>query len=178
MSPLGVFDAPFMPIQRGSSLPSWSLSWKTHAAPSWMLANPRIRSAMYSCFRIDYSKLPPIPPVEKVFILDPLIATGNTACAALTMIIEWGVPGNGSCYTSASWTTVWSVFSEPDQVARCNCVKTGIGAYKGWIPRAWGKEMVTLKFDVLMMRHFRSGSLPLTRTSRKKELSIQDLEIQ
>ncbi|KAF8351316.1 armadillo/beta-catenin/plakoglobin [Amanita rubescens] len=39
-----------------------------------------------------YSKLPPIPPVEKVFVLDPLIATGNTACAALTMIIEWGVP--------------------------------------------------------------------------------------
>jgi len=38
-----------------------------------------------------YSKLPPVPPVEKVFILDPLIATGNTACAALTMIIEWGV---------------------------------------------------------------------------------------
>jgi uracil phosphoribosyltransferase len=57
---------------------------------------------MYSCFRIDYSKLPPIPPVEKVFILDPLIATGNTACAALTMITEWGVPGNGLCYKSAS----------------------------------------------------------------------------
>ncbi|KAK2466330.1 hypothetical protein APHAL10511_001972 [Amanita phalloides] len=39
-----------------------------------------------------YSKLPPQPPVDKVFVLDPLIATGNTACAALTMIHEWGVP--------------------------------------------------------------------------------------
>ncbi|KAF8746004.1 hypothetical protein AX14_004292 [Amanita brunnescens Koide BX004] len=39
-----------------------------------------------------YSKLPPSVPVDKVFVLDPLIATGNTACAALTMIVEWGVP--------------------------------------------------------------------------------------
>ncbi|KAF8623422.1 hypothetical protein AX15_006365 [Amanita polypyramis BW_CC] len=39
-----------------------------------------------------YSKLPPEPPVEKVFLLDPLIATGGTACAALTMIVDWGIP--------------------------------------------------------------------------------------
>jgi len=39
-----------------------------------------------------YSKLPPTPPVDKVFLLDPVIATGNTACAALAMIIDWGVP--------------------------------------------------------------------------------------
>ncbi|KAF8639784.1 hypothetical protein AX17_001044 [Amanita inopinata Kibby_2008] len=39
-----------------------------------------------------YSKLPPSPPVDQVFVLDPLIATGGTACAALAMIVEWGVP--------------------------------------------------------------------------------------
>jgi uracil phosphoribosyltransferase len=39
-----------------------------------------------------YSKLPPSPPVDMVFLLDPLIATGGTACAALTMIADWGIP--------------------------------------------------------------------------------------
>ncbi|KAJ7591196.1 uracil phosphoribosyltransferase-domain-containing protein [Mycena floridula] len=38
-----------------------------------------------------YSKLPPKPPVEMVFLLDPLIATGGTACAALSMIEDWGL---------------------------------------------------------------------------------------
>ncbi|TFK76041.1 armadillo/beta-catenin/plakoglobin [Pluteus cervinus] len=39
-----------------------------------------------------YSKLPPHPTVDQVFLLDPLIATGGTASAALTMITDWGVP--------------------------------------------------------------------------------------
>ncbi|KAF5388137.1 hypothetical protein D9615_000266 [Tricholomella constricta] len=39
-----------------------------------------------------YSKLPPSPPVDEVFLLDPLIATGGTACAALAMIVDWGIP--------------------------------------------------------------------------------------
>ena len=43
----------------------------------------------------DYSKLPQTPPVDIVFVLDPLIATGGTACAALAMIIDWGIPGEG-----------------------------------------------------------------------------------
>ncbi|KAF9451627.1 armadillo/beta-catenin/plakoglobin [Macrolepiota fuliginosa MF-IS2] len=41
-----------------------------------------------------YSKLPPSPPVDQVFLLDPLIATGGTALAALAMIIDWGIPIN------------------------------------------------------------------------------------
>ncbi|CDO74617.1 hypothetical protein BN946_scf184325.g4 [Trametes cinnabarina] len=41
-----------------------------------------------------YSKLPANPTVEQVFLLDPLIATGGTACAALNMITEWGIPVN------------------------------------------------------------------------------------
>ncbi|KAH0840082.1 putative uracil phosphoribosyltransferase [Lanmaoa asiatica] len=40
----------------------------------------------------DYSKLPSVPPVDAVFLLDPLVATGGTACAALTMLLDWGIP--------------------------------------------------------------------------------------
>lgn len=39
-----------------------------------------------------YSKLPPSPALDNVFLLDPLIATGGTACAALAMIVDWGIP--------------------------------------------------------------------------------------
>ena len=28
-----------------------------------------------------------------VYLLDPLIATGGTAMAAIAMIVDWGVPG-------------------------------------------------------------------------------------
>ncbi|KAF9483951.1 armadillo/beta-catenin/plakoglobin [Pholiota conissans] len=38
-----------------------------------------------------YSKLPPSPPIDQVFLLDPLIATGGTASAALAMIADWGI---------------------------------------------------------------------------------------
>lgn len=41
-----------------------------------------------------YSKLPPNPTVDICFLLDPLIATGGTACAALTMLLDWGIPIN------------------------------------------------------------------------------------
>jgi hypothetical protein len=41
----------------------------------------------------DYSKLSSAPPVDAVFLLDPLVATGGTACAALSMLLDWGIPG-------------------------------------------------------------------------------------
>jgi len=41
---------------------------------------------------LDYSKLPKQPNVDQVFLLDPLIATGGTVCAALNMIKDWGYP--------------------------------------------------------------------------------------
>ncbi|PIL36912.1 hypothetical protein GSI_00602 [Ganoderma sinense ZZ0214-1] len=41
-----------------------------------------------------YSKLPKDPNVDQVFLLDPLIATGGTACAALAMLVDWGIPEN------------------------------------------------------------------------------------
>lgn len=39
-----------------------------------------------------YSKLPAQPSVEQVFILDPLIATGGTAAACVSMMLDWGLP--------------------------------------------------------------------------------------
>ncbi|KIJ70247.1 hypothetical protein HYDPIDRAFT_172119 [Hydnomerulius pinastri MD-312] len=39
-----------------------------------------------------YSKLPSVPTVDTVFLLDPLVATGGTVCAALTMLLDWGIP--------------------------------------------------------------------------------------
>ncbi|KAH9994080.1 armadillo beta-catenin plakoglobin [Russula compacta] len=41
-----------------------------------------------------YSKLPASPPVDLVYLLDPLIATGGTATAALNMVTDWGIPVN------------------------------------------------------------------------------------
>lgn len=41
-----------------------------------------------------YSKLPASPPVDMIFLPDPLIATGGTATAALHMITDWGIPIN------------------------------------------------------------------------------------
>jgi len=39
-----------------------------------------------------YSKLPSTPTIDMVYLLDPLIATGGTATAAIGMITDWGVP--------------------------------------------------------------------------------------
>lgn len=39
-----------------------------------------------------YSKLPSEPSVDRVYILDPLIATGGTAITCVRMINEWGIP--------------------------------------------------------------------------------------
>jgi uracil phosphoribosyltransferase len=38
-----------------------------------------------------YSKLPPGSPVDLAFILDPMLATGGSACLALQTLTEWGV---------------------------------------------------------------------------------------
>ena len=38
-----------------------------------------------------YSKLPPRNPVDVAFVLDPMLATGGSATAALTTLSNWGV---------------------------------------------------------------------------------------
>ncbi|HEX6961772.1 MAG TPA: uracil phosphoribosyltransferase, partial [Lacipirellula sp.] len=39
-----------------------------------------------------YDKLPPKRPVDVALILDPMLATGGSATAALMTLREWGVP--------------------------------------------------------------------------------------
>ncbi|KLO10152.1 armadillo/beta-catenin/plakoglobin [Schizopora paradoxa] len=38
-----------------------------------------------------YSKLPPQVTVDKCYLLDPLVATGGTACATISMLLDWGI---------------------------------------------------------------------------------------
>ncbi|KAG8825686.1 hypothetical protein FRB91_008970 [Serendipita sp. 411] len=38
-----------------------------------------------------YSKLPSSPTVDMVYLLDPLVATGGTAIAAINMLTDWGL---------------------------------------------------------------------------------------
>jgi uracil phosphoribosyltransferase len=38
-----------------------------------------------------YSKLPPASPVDIAFVLDPMLATGGSACMAVEAIKAWGV---------------------------------------------------------------------------------------
>jgi uracil phosphoribosyltransferase len=38
-----------------------------------------------------YQKLPPDAPVDVAYVLDPMLATGGSACAALDTIANWGV---------------------------------------------------------------------------------------
>jgi len=39
-----------------------------------------------------YSKLPPGQPVDVALVLDPMLATGGSATAALATLESWGVP--------------------------------------------------------------------------------------
>ena len=39
-----------------------------------------------------YSKLPQTRPTDVALVLDPMLATGGSACAALAALVRWGVP--------------------------------------------------------------------------------------
>ncbi|KAG2179031.1 hypothetical protein INT43_001880, partial [Umbelopsis isabellina] len=41
-----------------------------------------------------YNKLPTTPNVDSCIVLDPVIATGNTAVAAIHILKEWGISGD------------------------------------------------------------------------------------
>jgi hypothetical protein len=45
-----------------------------------------------------YSRLPQSINVDRIFILDPMVATGNTALAALKMMKEWGLGMDKVCF--------------------------------------------------------------------------------
>src|SRR5438105_8215271 len=38
-----------------------------------------------------YNKLPPEPTIERAFVLDPMLATGGSAAAAVTLLKRWGL---------------------------------------------------------------------------------------
>ncbi|CDS14544.1 hypothetical protein LRAMOSA06713 [Lichtheimia ramosa] len=40
-----------------------------------------------------YNKLPPSPNVDICYVLDPIVATGNTAVATINILKEWGLSG-------------------------------------------------------------------------------------
>ncbi len=39
-----------------------------------------------------YSKLPRSRPVDVALVLDPMLATGGSICAALATLVQWGIP--------------------------------------------------------------------------------------
>ncbi|CAO3655471.1 unnamed protein product [Mucor hiemalis] len=41
-----------------------------------------------------YNKLPDTPNVDVCYVLDPVIATGNTAVATINILKEWGLDGS------------------------------------------------------------------------------------
>ncbi|KAG0744000.1 hypothetical protein G6F57_006128 [Rhizopus arrhizus] len=41
-----------------------------------------------------YNKLPQTPNVDLCFVLDPIVATGNTAVATVNLLKEWGLRGS------------------------------------------------------------------------------------
>jgi len=45
-----------------------------------------------------YSRLPQQINVDRIFILDPMVATGNTALAAMKMMKEWGLGMDKVCF--------------------------------------------------------------------------------
>jgi uracil phosphoribosyltransferase len=55
-----------------------------------------------------YQKLPPDAPVDVAYVLDPMLATGGSACAALDMMSEWG----------ASEIRFLGVLAAPEGIAR------------------------------------------------------------
>ncbi|KAG9097689.1 hypothetical protein FRC07_010744 [Ceratobasidium sp. 392] len=78
-----------------------------------------------------YSKLPKVPTVDKVFIVDPLIATGGTAVAAVHMILDWGIPLKnikflGILASQAGLNHIW--FAAVDtELTQAGLIKPGLG---------------------------------------------------
>lgn len=54
-----------------------------------------------------YSKLPKSEPVDVALVIDPMLATGGSACSALQVLAEWGVPR----------TKLLSVIAAPEGIA-------------------------------------------------------------
>lgn len=111
----------------------------------------------------DYSKLPPVPPVDMVFLLDPLIgmpfgeqifraslftyftATGGTACAALSMISDWGIPSKSIITLMIQFHFLQNTSWE-DQTVVYSWLWGGPETCTSWIPRSWSASHSSLIF--------------------------------
>jgi uracil phosphoribosyltransferase len=59
-------------------------------APVWHLGMYRNESTLEPV--AYYNRLPPTPSVDVALVLDPMLATGGSARAAITILKRWGVP--------------------------------------------------------------------------------------
>lgn len=60
------------------------------AAPVWHLGMYRNEDTLEPV--PYYNRLPPAPSVDLALVLDPMLATGGSARAAITILKRWGVP--------------------------------------------------------------------------------------
>lgn len=97
-----------------------------------VLVNCSIYATLITSSITDYSKLPATPPVDTVFLLDPLIATGGTARAALAMIEDWGVPGELTLIPRALPNTD-SRDSQECEIALCFSFERGPRTHTGGV---------------------------------------------
>jgi len=69
-----------------------------------------------------YSKLPPASPVDIAFVLDPMLATGGSACMAVQALKEWGVTNIKMLCIMAAPEGVEKLRSEHPNVEVHTCV--------------------------------------------------------
>jgi uracil phosphoribosyltransferase len=60
------------------------------SAPVWHLGMYRNEDTLEPV--AYYNRLPPTPSVDLALVLDPMLATGGSAQAAITILKRWGVP--------------------------------------------------------------------------------------
>jgi uracil phosphoribosyltransferase len=72
-----------------------------------------------------YDKLPSENPVDVAFLLDPMLATGGSACAAIDALRDWGVPS----------IVMLSIISAPEGIAGLSERHPDVTLYTGCIDR-------------------------------------------
>ena len=82
-----------------------------------------------------YSKLPPGSPVELAFLLDPMLATGGSACLALQTLMEWGVRDIKMLSILAAPEGIEKIQSQfPNIDVHCCAVDEGLNDQKYIVP--------------------------------------------
>lgn len=78
------------PILRAGIGMAEAVSELLPSAPVWHLGMYRDEQTLEPV--AYYNRLPAAPPVDRVIVLDPMLATGGSALAAITTLKRWGVP--------------------------------------------------------------------------------------